>query len=101
MNLREMNKDMLIKIIETIEEKHTKEKEKFIEKIDELESVLKTFKIEKCKFCEEFVQQNMNECAYCDVRCCMECTHSRLPYYNRYSGDFQCEKCTKKYPLRN
>ena len=49
MNLREMNKDMLIKIIETLQRPYMAE-------VAELRKALEKFEIDKCFTCNEYVE---------------------------------------------
>ena len=84
MNLREMNKDMLIKIIETIEVKHEKE-------LEEKDKIIKLFGIRKCNMCEAYSNDHV-KCENCSRICCDDCA-----IYSRFSGITYCKKCFKNH----
>ena len=61
-----MNKDILIKIIETIEQKHKKE-------MEEKNEILKRFGIEKYIICSKISSKN-STCYKCSFSCCDNCS---------------------------
>ena len=60
-----MNKDMLIKIIETIEVKHKKE----------IEDVIMQAELTKCMFCDRYSRtKKVDKCHVCEINCCRKCS---------------------------
>ena len=92
MNLRDMNKDMLIKIIETLQKPLN-------ERIKELEDVLKEFDIEKCNVCDTYVTDGHAYCGQCDFRCCETCAKKLIHHFESWnlSGVDMCNGCMKTY----
>ena len=98
MNLRDMNKDMLIKIIETMGEKNKKENNLLRSQINKLEEALTKFDIVECEMCKKFIDDNDEHdcpkrncyCYYCGVE-----FEEKVPCDNCYC--VWCDKCGKEY----
>ena len=95
MNLREMNKDMLIKIIETLQRPYMTE-------VAELRKALEKFEIVKCFTCNEYVEDGeLLTCECCGFICCSYCEKIKLcvdwSRFNQGIARRICDICIQTY----